>query len=75
MIFCYVYNMRHFIEINDSSPAAKQLLELIKTLNIDGISFVDLDEQEDKALLSMMEEDKRSGLADKTKVLKKLGRG
>ncbi|WP_416865099.1 MAG: hypothetical protein ACMVP2_21830 [Imperialibacter sp.] len=65
--------MRHFIEINDSLPGARQLLELIKTLNIEGISFIDLEEQEDKVLLSMMEEDKQSGLAYKTKVLNKLG--
>ncbi|WP_339811983.1 hypothetical protein [uncultured Imperialibacter sp.] len=65
--------MRHLIEINDSLPGARQLLELIKTLNIEGISFIDLEEQEDKVLLSMMEEDKQSGLADKTKVLNKLG--
>ncbi|CAD5253567.1 MULTISPECIES: hypothetical protein [unclassified Imperialibacter] len=67
--------MRHFIEINDSLPGARQLLELIKTLKIEGISFIDLEEQEDKVLLSMMEEDKQSGLADKTKVLNKLGLG
>lgn len=67
--------MRHLIEINDSSKAAKQLLDLIKTLSADikGISFIDLEEQEDKVLLGMMEEDKKSGLADKNKVLKKLG--
>jgi len=67
--------MRHLIEINDSTKAAKQLLDLIKTLSADikGISFIDLEEQEDKVLLEMMEEDKKSGLADKNKVLKKLG--
>lgn len=65
--------MRHFIEINDSSPAAKQLLELIKTLKIEGISLIDLDVQEDRVFLSIMEEDKKSDIADKNKVLKKLG--
>ena len=70
--------MKHIITIDDQSKIGQNLLELLKTLSktsktVAFLSLEALEEQEDAALLKLMEEGRQSGYADTEEVLKKLG--
>ena len=67
--------MKHFIQIDDKNKTAKQVLMLLRELSKTntGVGFISAEEVEDKVLLSLMKQGLRSGLADKKRVLKKLG--
>ena len=66
--------MKHFIEIDDSNETGKNLVSLIKTLaeKGSGIDFI-ADIVEDKELVRLMKTGVKSGLADRERVLTKLG--
>ena len=70
--------MKHIVEIDDSSNTGKHLLNLLKNLSetnqgIDFPSLADIENKLDQRLIKLMKEGEKSGLADKAKVLKKLG--
>ncbi|HLG35714.1 MAG TPA: hypothetical protein VI757_12600, partial [Bacteroidia bacterium] len=74
-IFVKNISMKHFIQIDDKNKTAKQVLMLLRELSKTntGVGFISAEEVEDKVLLSLMKQGLRSGLADKKRVLKKLG--
>ncbi len=56
------------VTIKENSKQAKATIEMLKAF-----PFVEIiDDQEDKALLAMMEKSRKSGKADKNKILKHL---
>ena len=67
--------MKHFIQIDDKNKTAKQVLLLLRELSKTnaGVGFISAEEVEDKILLTLMKQGLNSGLADKKRVLKKLG--
>ena len=69
--------MERIVSINDSTSKGKMLLSLLKEfIGSKSVTFLteeELEEKEDKVLLKMMEDGRKSGKADTKKVLKKLG--
>jgi len=69
--------MKIYLKIEDKNPKAKILLRYLKSLSKteNYISFLDIGEEkkEDTILLYEMIKAKKTGMADKNTVLKKLG--
>ncbi len=70
--------MQHIVSIDDKTQSGRILLDLLRNYskNVRSIEFLTNEEfeaKEDKTLLKMMEEDKKSGKADTKTVLDKLG--
>jgi len=72
--------MQHIVFINDSLPAGKLLIGLLKEFESlkkrdNAVKFfteMEMEEMEDSVFLKMMETDKESGIADNKKIFKKL---
>ena len=64
-----------FLEIDSKSKIGKQVLPLLRGLSETqvGIAFLSEDDAEDRILAIMMRHGAKSGIADKKKVLGKLG--
>lgn len=72
--------MKYAIEIDDASTIKKGIIEMLKEvakkhkgIHVRKLTKKEIEAREDAGLFKMMEEGRKSGLADTKKVLKKLG--
>lgn len=67
--------MKHTLIIDDSTSIGKHLLGIIKSIkaNSKAVTFISEEEAEDNAIAKMIDKGLKSGLANKSVVLKKLG--
>ncbi|MFN0030814.1 MAG: hypothetical protein ACKVOR_01495 [Flavobacteriales bacterium] len=75
----FIFNtMVHIIQIEDNNPEGKRLLTALRRMSrksraLQFLTNAKFEALEDKALLAMMEEAMRGGMADTNHVLSKLG--
>ncbi|MGP8214392.1 MAG: hypothetical protein ACLQQ4_02385 [Bacteroidia bacterium] len=67
--------MKYLFEIDDRSKTGKNLIPLLKELSKSstGVDCLSEEDAEDRALLLLMKESAKSGIAPKKRVLAKLG--